>query len=410
MLNDIHSISITSICILCPVVWTIQRQPANALEQEWDQMESLIDRIRAGLDGGLYPNERAVSTSIVVPILRALGWDDSDPAQVMPEYTNPRGRVDYALSPSRNSPAVFVEVKRVGQTADADKQLFEYAFHEGAQIAVLTDGRLWNFYLPGQHGSYEDRRVYQLDIVERETAEIVLRFRRYLDRTRVAGGAALNDAQTDYHASASRRAAELTLPKAWAQLLAEPDGLLIELLRERTEALCGHKPNDTALEHFLRGQQAGTVKVSTGMRSPKTRVASAASPSLNVAAELNVAQTDIEVAPAEGRNRWRVGSVGGVERNGVDTMVALLSAMFRLYPDRQENMAAAVRTRGRNNIARTIDEIYPNQPQIARRNNRQLPDGWHVGTNESSATKKRIVTQATRGAGLSMKTDVEFDL
>jgi predicted type IV restriction endonuclease len=112
-------------------------------------MEQLVERIRSGLIAGHYASERAVSTSIVVPILRTLGWDDSDPSQVIPEYANPRGRVDYALSAKTNSPSVFVEVKRVGQSAEADKQLFEYAFHEGAQIAVLTDGQLWNFYLPG---------------------------------------------------------------------------------------------------------------------------------------------------------------------------------------------------------------------------------------------------------------------
>lgn len=373
-------------------------------------MRSLIDRILAGLDGGLYPNERAVSTSIVVPILRALGWDDSDPAQVMPEYTNPRGRVDYALSPSRNSPAVFIEVKRVGQTADADRQLFEYAFHEGAQIAVLTDGRIWNFYLPGQHGSYDDRRVYQLDIVERETAEIVLRLRRYLERSRVAGGSALSDAQSDYHASASRRAAELTLPKAWAQLLAEPDGLMIELLRERTEALCGHKPSDSALGGFLRDQRVRNVEISPKARAPRERVTITAPAGQDIAPEPDIKRTEAHTHLTSGRNQWRVGNKSGVERNGVDTMHALLSALFRIYSDRQENMAAAVRTRGRNNIARSIDEIYPNQPQIARRNNRQLPDGWYLGTNESSATKNRIVTQAVRGAGLIMGTDVEFEI
>lgn len=373
-------------------------------------MESLIDRIRAGLDVGLYPNESAVSTSIVVPIMRALGWDDSDPSQLRREYANPRGRVDYALFPGSNSPAVFVEVKRVGQSADADRQLFEYAFHEGAQIAVLTDGRIWNFYLPGQHGSYEDRRVYQLDIVERETAEIVLRFRRYLDRVRVAGGSALSDAQTDYHASASRRAAEQTLPKAWHQLLAEPDGLVIDLLRERTEALCGHKPSDSALEMFLRSQQGGSVEVGTPPRQQRARATNGAPANQINNSEPNDARLAVESMPETGRNRWRVGNQNGIERNGVDTMLAVLSALFRLYPDRQEAMAAAVRTRGRNNIARSIDEIYPNQPEIARRSNRQLPDGWYVGTNESSATKTRIVAKAALGAGLKMGVDVEFEV
>jgi hypothetical protein len=373
-------------------------------------MDNLIDRIRTGLCSGLYPNERAVSTSIVIPILRALGWDDSDPAQVMPEYTNPRGRVDYALSPSRNSPAVFVEVKRVGQSADADRQLFEYAFHEGAQIAVLTDGRLWNFYLPGQHGSYEDRRVYQLDIVERATPEIVMRFKRYLDRSRVAAGAALNDAQSDYHASASRRVAEMTLPKAWAQLLSEPDGLLLDLLREQTESLCGHKPSDNALEDFLRSQQRDSGEAVSILRSGRSRPSFIPAPAVTTAPSLSSIPASIGSTLTSGKNAWRVADRSGVERNGVDTMVAVLTALFELYPDRQERMAAAVRTRGRNNIARTIDEIYPNQPEIARRSNRPLPDGWYVGTNESSVTKARIVTQATHGAGLVMGTDVEFEV
>lgn len=372
-------------------------------------MDGLIDRIRAGPESGLYPSERAVSTSIVVPILRMLGWDDSDPAQVMPEYTNPRGRVDYALSPGTNRPAVFVEVKRVGQTAEADRQLFEYAFHEGAQIAVLTDGRVWNFYLPGQHGSYQDRRVYQLDVVERDTAEIVLRFRRYLYRSRVADGKALADAQSDYHASASRRTAEATLPKAWTQLLAEPDGLIIELLRERTEALCGHKPHDSDLEAFLRGQRGGGAESSIEAQT-RSRASALSVSAQETGARPNAIVVGANVVSPNSRNRWRAGSMSGVERNGVDTMHALLSAMFKLYPDRQENMAAAVRTRGRNNIARSIDDIYPSQPEIARRNHRTLPGGWYVGTNESSATKMRIVAQAARGAGLTMGTDVEFDI
>lgn len=371
-------------------------------------MESLIDRIRNGLDAGQYPNERAVSTSIVIPILRKLGWDDSDPTQVMPEYSNPRGRVDYALSPKTNSPAVFIEVKRVGQSADADRQLFEYAFHEGAQIAVLTDGRLWNFYLPGQHGSYEDRRVYQLDIVERDTPEISHRFRRYLAKERVASGAALADATSDYQAGASRKVAELTLPTAWGQIVGEPDGLLMELVRDRTEALCGHKPSDAALEAFLKGRLGAASDILVPIRAPRVRAQIEAA----LRTISDVAVTEVAKPPVNSvrRNSWRVGSQSGVERNGNDALTAVLSALFISHPQRQETMAAAVRTRGRNNIARVIDEIYPSKPEIARKYHRQLPNGWYVGTNESSATKTRIVGQATKAAGLILGKDVEFEV
>lgn len=56
-------------------------------------MHDLLERIRDGSRRGAYANERAVSTSIVVPILRLLGWDDSDPDQVMPEHATGRGCV-----------------------------------------------------------------------------------------------------------------------------------------------------------------------------------------------------------------------------------------------------------------------------------------------------------------------------
>ncbi len=39
-------------------------------------------------------------------------------------------------------------------------------------MAILCDGREWSFYLPGEHGSYEDRRVYKLDLLERKLEEI----------------------------------------------------------------------------------------------------------------------------------------------------------------------------------------------------------------------------------------------
>ena len=34
-------------------------------------------------------------------------------------------------------------------------------------FVVLTDGETWSFYLPAEQGSYEDRRVYKLDLFER---------------------------------------------------------------------------------------------------------------------------------------------------------------------------------------------------------------------------------------------------
>ena len=217
-------------------------------------METLLNRIREGLTRGAYPNERAVSTSIVVPILRGLGWDDSDPDQVLPEHATGRGRVDYALRCPPHAPVAFIEVKGVGRSNDADRQLFEYAFHEGVQLAVLTDGREWNFYLPAQQGSYSERRAYQLVLDERDVGDSITRLRRYLQRTRLASGEALEAAISDYKDARSRREATDTMPKAWDELLLEPDPMLIEAVLERTEALCGFRPSQEQAATFLKSK------------------------------------------------------------------------------------------------------------------------------------------------------------
>lgn len=372
-------------------------------------MENLLARIKHGLSHNLYPSEKAVSTSIVIPILRALGWDDANPTEVVGEYTNPRGRVDYALFTRQGSANVFVEVKAVGRSQDADRQLFEYAFHDGTPLAVLTDGRLWNFYLPGQHGSYEERRVYQIDMVERSADEIAERLHRYLARDRVASGAALEDATTDYRTGTRSRVALATLQRAWAELLADPPEELIEALATHTEALCGHRPGAAAVMTFLLERLPSSDPVSPAKRQARRQPP--VSVSLAEPAEQSLKQPTPAVSePAAPGVSWRMLDQNGAARNGVDAFHSVLSALFDRFPDRRQAMAEAVRTRGRNNIASRIEDVYPSQVELARRQHRQLPGGWFVGTNESSATKLRIVRQATVAAGLVFSRDVDIDV
>jgi hypothetical protein len=372
-------------------------------------MRPLLQRIRDGLARGAYPNERAVSTSIVVPVLRELGWDDSDPTVVKPEYVTGNGRVDYALSPRAGSPAVFVEVKGVGKSGEADRQLFEYAFHEGAQIAVLTDGRVWSFYLPGQFGSYDERRVFQLDLLERDEAEAERRLTRYLARERIQTGSALSDASADYHDQAARRRAAEKLPQAWADILRGPDADLVRLLQDTVEALSGHRPSDEAVADFLSSMVSdhGTVP-----RSGTQKLQRSASPHIRPSTGISAASLVAQRPSTEDGDRlmWRIGTASGTGKNQVTVWVSFLSELFRRYPDKQQAMANAVRTRSRNNIARAVSDVYPEQPKIAARSNAHLPNGWIVGTNESSATKTRIAVKAVEACGLTWDQDAELKL
>ena len=51
--------------------------------------------------------------------------------------------------------------------------MFQYAFHEGVQFVILTDGQEWDFFLPAEQGDYAERRVYKLNIIERDLEECV---------------------------------------------------------------------------------------------------------------------------------------------------------------------------------------------------------------------------------------------
>lgn len=150
-----------------------------------------ISRIRKDLESGRFRNEASVSQGAVMPILGALKWPVYNTDIVAPEYALEARRVDFALCYPELKPRVFIEVKQVGQTEGADKQLLEYAFHAGVPMAVLTDGQEWHFYLPGEQGAYQERRVYKLDLLERDLEECVDRLQRYLSYENVRTGDAI---------------------------------------------------------------------------------------------------------------------------------------------------------------------------------------------------------------------------
>ena len=158
-----------------------------------DTLEAVTQNLRAGR----YPNEQAISQGVVLRVLTELGWDTYDPGHVWPEYSVAGRRVDFALCFPAQKPAVFVEVKQPGRVEGGDQQLFEYAFHNGVPMAILCDGKTWGFYLPGDQGSYDERRVYKLDLQERSTEEAAEKLTRYLSYQRTVSGEAIDDARRD---------------------------------------------------------------------------------------------------------------------------------------------------------------------------------------------------------------------
>ncbi len=367
-------------------------------------LQAVLERVRARLAAAGYSNEAAVSQGIVLPILAELGWDTSDTDEVAPEFANERGRVDYALCKQGRRPVVFIEVKGVGRSLDGDRQLFEYAFHTGVPLCLLTDGREWAFYLPGGQGAYEDRRVYRLQMDERELAEAVSRLQRYLSRDRVQDGRAYEDAQRDYRDISSKREAVRMLPRAWSDLVDKGEGLLIELLSDEAEQLCGVKPAAADVLSFLRGL-VGSTADAAALPVRRLRPAPLERPP---AAERSPTEPVKAVEFADGK----VAYTWFGEKLGAPTAVAatvdILRRLASRHPERMPDLAVRVRSRRRAPIARSPEEINPARPDLAKA--ADLGEGWLFGTHCSNREKTKTIRAACDVMGVTFGIDLILEL
>jgi hypothetical protein len=313
--------------------------------------------------------------------------------------------VDFALFSGVRQPSVFVEVKGVGRTGSGDKQLFEYAFHQGVPICVLTDGREWSFYYPPGEGDYSQRRVQKLHLIDRDEKELEETFRRYLQRERVRTGEARDAVDLDFRDLRSRREAQRSIPKAWGSLVSEPEELLVELLQDQTEAVSGIRPSSKAVLSFLQSlspttsHQVVTVPKVTGI--PATT---------SVPASIKIASDHHSSATVSG-SRQVVFEVFGEKRatkTANSALLEILREIAKRYPSKMTEIAHRARGKSRNHIARSPEEIYPKRPDLARAE--EICDGWLIGTNIANREKLRIIRAACDVVGLTLGNDIVIDL
>lgn len=357
----------------------------------------LLD-IRDSLEAGRFSNEAAVSQGVVQRMLHLLGWPVYDTGVVSPEYSLEGRRVDYALCHPAGKPLVLVEVKQVGQSEGADRQLFEYAFHEGVPMAILTDGREWSFFLPTEQGRYDERRLYKLDLLEREPEEIEAALNRYLDYKSMCSGRAIEAARKDYRDAARKREAEKALPEAWAKLIEAEDELLLDLVSEKVEDLCGIKPERGAVALFLREfPRLGEIK------PPYT-----AAP----ASKRHSPKPPPEPRPESGLSLEFVGfSLYGKTRryrNAIETYAGVLEEFARRDPEFPARFADYPKGRGkRPYIARARGDLYPGNPDFE--GGRELRRGWWIDTNLSNNQKARLLKIACEVAGIKYGADLQIN-
>jgi hypothetical protein len=341
-------------------------------------LETTLTDIITRLRQGRFPNEQAISQGIILPVLQQLGWDIFDTTLVWPEFQTGEGRADFALCHPPSKPAEFIEVKPPGKAEDGVRQALEYAFHTGVPSILLTDGRTWSFYLPAEQGSYEDRRVYKLDLFQRPPAESTEILRRYLDRERVENGEALESARKEYRNRNRRTQACAAIPEAWRDLVEKGTEELVEMLANAVESKAGVRPDiDDVAEFLVRLGRSVIVETSQDNAALKTSPVARRTP-----------------ATWSGADSTRSGKLtlrgkAYPYRNAKDAMVIVLRELAKGDPTFLQRCSQHPNAQGRKRhyIARTPEELYPDREDL-RKFREALSGGWMVSTNLNNVLKK----------------------
>ena len=337
-------------------------------------LESTLKKAITHLRSGNLGSEAQVKQAVILPIIRALNWDDADPEEFIPEFSVNNKFVDYALL-NHSNPEVFIEAKKVGaMDADSEKQLFGYASNRGVPLLILTDGSRWDFYLSMAAGAPKERRFYRLELeLEHKIQEYVEFFEDHLKRDTVISGKARLNAEKRHESNRERERAIQTIPEAWQTLLSEPDEILRDLLAEKVESECGTKPELDDIEEFLKNLISDPLQP-----LPKSQ---------RIVSPVPYPESKLP-KPRRPTNSKIVGYILRGEKLETGTSINTLAEILIIFdaenPFFMENFAKKTVSRTRNLVAKNRNDLYE-KSHLVDSHSRNLGNGWWIGTNLSKS-------------------------
>ena len=117
-------------------------------------------------------SEETTKIALIMPFLRILRYDTTNPAEVKAEYTADVGtkqgeKVDIAIL-EENKPVIFIECKQVNNplTSDHISQLYRYFSITDIQIGILTNGIEYKFFTTGEDNNrMADKPFLDIDLL-----------------------------------------------------------------------------------------------------------------------------------------------------------------------------------------------------------------------------------------------------
>ena len=195
-------------------------------------------------------DEASTKQAVVLRLLSFLGWDIFNVEEVYPDYSANSTSVSYALR-IKSTNKVFIDVKRVHAKLDNhQKSLINFSSQEDINLAILTNGITWWFYLISAPGNWQRKWFYSIDLIKQNPDSFVPNLIDLISKTKVAKGQSLKSAKSLFQRKRQKLAANF-LPEAWNQIISQPNKIFVELLSEQTEKLCRYKVDTKSIQKFL---------------------------------------------------------------------------------------------------------------------------------------------------------------
>lgn len=359
-------------------------------------MIETLELARERLRSGQLRNEAQIKAVVILPILRALDWDDTDPAEFVHEHPVRRqdgthGSVDYALFGEElggeRSPMVFVEAKRQGNVTEAgEDQVFTYAANRGVPFLILTDGNIWNFYLSMAAGIPAQRRFHRIELKGDDRLTDHARFLdQYLRKDRVGLAETRLNAEALLRNDQQRRVAREAIPVVWQALLESPGESLIRLITDAVASRCGFSPALDDVTTFLK-ERVPSPSPPIGVAKPPGPVAIDPPPPPS--------------GPAEPRIRGFVlDGESTVTKSAKQTLIEIIERFQRMDGMFMERFALRTSGRTRRLVATTRDQLYDKRE--FDKYSEELNNGWWIGTNLNQALVRRHIVTACDVKGIS---------
>lgn len=128
---------------------------------------------------GNIETEETTKISLILPLLRLMGYDTTDPTEVQAEYTadigNKQGeKVDFAILKD-NKVEIIIECKPIQTTLEERhlNQLLRYYMTTEAQLGILTNGLIYQFYTDtNEDGKMDNTPFFEINLLNLNSKSI----------------------------------------------------------------------------------------------------------------------------------------------------------------------------------------------------------------------------------------------